>query len=344
MRKFILSLLLLAFCLEMNAQFQVRRIWDTGYSAFPSIEKFNGKYYITFREGEGHVFDKNGIAAGKIRVLCSEDGEEWKSVALLAKDGFDLRDPKLSVTPDGRLMLTIGGSVYEGKELKQRIPHVAFSNDGYDFSNPVPAVFSSDIPFGMEWLWRLTWNGDTGYSVIYGEKFALVKTTDGLHYDTITELDVDGVPNETTVRFTKDGRMAMMIRRENDGKGRYGWWGVSEAPYTDWSFIPMGLGLGGPDFTILEGEGDLGTDSPLVIAGTRSYLIARSPKTILLKGNLDGLFEEVCVLPSGGDCSYTGFLVEGDELWTVYYSSHELKRAAIYFTRIPLGFFGSDGN
>ena len=331
MKKFILTLTLALLCVGASARYDVKRIWDTGYSAFPSIEKFKGKYYVTFREGEGHVFDKNGIAAGKIRVLCSSNGRKWESVALLAKEGFDLRDPKLSVTPDGRLMLVIGGSVYEKKELKLRIPHVAFSTDGKNFSAPEPAEFSEDIPYGMEWLWRLTWNGNTGYAVIYGEKFALVKTTDGRHFDTVTELDADGMPNETTLRFTADGRMAMMIRREKDGHGNFGWWGVSEPPYTEWKFKPMGLRLGGPDFLLREDGG--------VIAGTRSHFIDKKPKTVLLKGNLEGEFEEFCVLPSGGDCSYPGFLTVGNELWVVYYSSHELGRAAIYLTRIPLSDF-----
>ena len=331
MKRLIIVAALLLACLEMSAQFKVQRIWDEHYSAFPSIEKFDGRYYVTFREGEGHVFDKNGIAAGKIRVLRSNDGKKWKPVTLLAKDGFDLRDPKLSVAPDGRLVLVMGGSVYEGKKLVQRVPHVSFSSDGVQFSGPVPIVFGKEIPYGMEWLWRLTWHDGIGYSVIYGEKFALVKTTDGLHYETITEIEADGQPNETTLRFTSDGRMAMMIRREKDDHGRYGWWGVSERPYTDWNFKPMGFGLGGPEFTILDDE--------RVIMGTRSYFLKDKPKTILLKGGLDGVFEEMCVLPSGGDCSYPGFLVVGDELWVVYYSSHELKRAAIYFTKIPLSFF-----
>lgn len=370
-----------------SAQIKVTRIWDGArggaqHCAFPSIEYFQGKYYVSFREGEGHVFDKDGKAAGKVRVLCSKDGRKWESVALLAKEGFDLRDPKLSVTPDGRLMLVIGGSVYEGKVLAQRIPQVAFSSDGRHFSDPEPAEFSEGIPFGMEWLWRLTWHDGTGYAVIYGEKFALVKTVDGRHFETVTELAADGFPNETTLRFTSDGRMAMMIRRESNDKR--GWWGVSEAPYTDWNFVPMDLQLGGPEFLIIagsrcsgngtgrsgvkgsgngfagssvsgskgsgvgssgsivsgsKGSGVGSTGSELVIAGTRSYFIGKKPKTILLKGGLDGVFEEVCVLPSGGDCSYPGFRIVGDELWVVYYSSHELGHAAIYLARVPLSMF-----
>ena len=90
---------------------RVERIWDRGYSAFPSIVRYKGAMYVSFREGVSHIFDENGIAAGRTRILRSRNGRRWKSVALLSKEGYDLRDPKLSVTPDGRLMVIQGGSV-----------------------------------------------------------------------------------------------------------------------------------------------------------------------------------------------------------------------------------------
>ena len=51
------------------------------------------------------------------------------------------------------------------------------------------------------------------------------------------------------------------------------------------------------------------------------------------------------ILPSGGDNSDPGVLQVGDELWIVYYSSHELRwedgraRAGIYLARVPLSHF-----
>ena len=87
----------------------VKLIWDKDYSAFPSLEKFSGSYFVSFREGESHIFDSNGEANGKVRILRSEDGETWSPVALLEKKGFDLRDPHLSITPahgnNGRIHL-----------------------------------------------------------------------------------------------------------------------------------------------------------------------------------------------------------------------------------------------
>ena len=51
-----------------------------------------------------------------------------------------------------------------------------------------------------------------------------------------------------------------------------------------------------------------------------------SYKTMLLKGGLDGRFEQIVVLPSGGDTSYPGFLVVGDEL---FYNGNSLTNNLI---------------
>lgn len=50
-------------------------------------------------------------------------------------------NPKFSIAPDGRLVLVPGGSVYEGKSLKERQPRVSFSPDGRAWTTPrrVPA-------------------------------------------------------------------------------------------------------------------------------------------------------------------------------------------------------------
>jgi hypothetical protein len=53
-------------------------------------------------------------------VLVSSDGQQWASAALVDESGVDLRDPKFSVTPDDRLMIVAGGSVYEGTRYLAR--------------------------------------------------------------------------------------------------------------------------------------------------------------------------------------------------------------------------------
>lgn len=332
----ILFLFLFTICISAQNQcVSIEKIWDNGkHCAFTSIIKFKGKYYCSFREGESHIFDSRGKAEGKSRILVSDDGKEWKSIALLSKADYDLRDPKLSIMPDGRLMVLMGGSVYVDKKLVKWHPQVSFSEDGVSFTEPVPVKFNYETA-EQDWLWRTTWDDGVGYCANYykdfdGEiKLSLVKTTDGLSYDLITELDVNDFPNEATIRILPDKRMLMMVRR--DSGNRKGYWGVSNPPYKEWSWTEMELQLGGPDFIQL--------DENLFVAGSRSYFIPSAHKTILLTGNEKGRFQEVYMLPSGGDTSYPAFLIEGDELWMSYYSSHETSNASIYLAKFPLSFF-----
>lgn len=73
---------------------------------------------------------------GRSAFFRSQAGAEWASTAWIVESGVDLRDPKLSVMPDGRLMRVAGGSLYDGHEYLTRAPRVAFSQDGNDGSAP----------------------------------------------------------------------------------------------------------------------------------------------------------------------------------------------------------------
>lgn len=332
----IVLLFLCTLCVSSQNQcVSIEKIWDNGkHCAFTSLIKFKGKYYCSFREGETHIFDAKGKAEGKSQILASEDGKTWQSIALLSKSDYDLRDPKLSIMPDGRLMVLMGGSVYKDKKLVSLHPQVSFSNDGIHFTEPVAVKFTYETA-GRDWLWRTTWDDGVGYCANYYKDFdgkskiSLVKTINGLSYDLVTVLDIEGFPNEATIRILPNKQMIMMVRR--DSGNRKGYWGISSPPYKEWEWKEMELQLGGPDFIQL--------DDNIFVAGTRSYFIPSAPKTILLTGDIKGKFQEVYTLPSGGDTSYPALMIEGDELWMSYYSSHETSNAAIYLAKFPLSFF-----
>lgn len=317
----------------MRVCYTVDKIWDNGmHCAFTSLEHYKGLYVCAFREGVSHVFDNEGKAEGRIRILVSRDGEAWEALEPIGKAGTDMRDPKLSVTPDGRLMVVSGGSVYRDRKLTDNASYVMFSDDGRHYTQPAPVELPETIP-GHGWLWRVTWYDNAGYGVVYTtendspqQRVYLVKTADGIHYGLVAAIETDGFPNESTVRFLPDGRMALMVRR--DGGDSLGLWGVSKAPYTEWELRKTEFQLGGPDFNVL--------DDGTVIVGTRSHLIPSEPVTALFTGDAAGHFREALVLPSGGDTSYPGLLVNGDELWVSYYSSLGTKNASIYIAKIPL--------
>ncbi|MBA4150254.1 MAG: exo-alpha-sialidase [Verrucomicrobia bacterium] len=294
----------------------VEKIWDKGnHNAFTDLIRYNGKWFCTFREAEKHV----GGVDGTIRVLISDDGKTWQSAALLSEEGVDLRDPKLSITPDKRLMLVLGGSVYEGKTLKERQPRVAFSKNGKNWSVPQRVAEKGD------WIWRVTWHKGRAYGISYGGgKIKLLVSDDGMDYRLLTSLEVPDYPNEATVRFLKNGDCVALLRREAQDK--QAWIGRSSAPYKDWQWQPAGMQIGGPNFIVL--------DDGAMIASGRQYRNANwnESKTFVGRMDLQSVRADL-ILPSGGDCSYPGMVLHKGELWVSYYSSHEGK-SSIYLARV----------
>lgn len=333
----LLLLALTAFAQETASQkylLAVDRIWDTApHSAFTDLVEFNGRLYCTFREGTGHVPGREGNN-GVIRVIASSDGQNWRSVAQIVEPGVDLRDPKITVAPGGRLMLLFGGSYYEGEKLGRRQTRVSFSNAaGTSFGAPRPVSIDQQIRTEGDWLWRVTWQGTTGYGVLYQLEQAgsdeykahLVTTRDGLNYRFVSTLAIPGRPNETTVRFLPDGRMVAWVRRERGNQ--FGWIGFSQAPYREWTWKEQTARLGGPNLIVLP-DGQL-------LGVTRGHLPERKTNTYLARLSGDGAIEPLVTLPSGGDTSYAGMVRRGDRLLVSYYSSHE-GRSAIYLATINL--------
>jgi len=314
---------------EQKTIISVERIWDrAGHNAFTSLIRFNGRFYCAFRESSGHVPGLNG----SIRVIASEDGQNWTSVAHVYKKGVDLRDPMLSVTPDQRIMLSMGGSIYEQGKLLGLEPCVSFSDrEGKNFSSPQNLVIDQKVKTGRDWLWRVTWHNGTAYGVVYQagkakDRLHLLKTKDGVHYDFVTTLDVPGNTSETTLRFTTDDQMIALVRRDG-GNSRNAYIGVSSPPYIKWTWHELNARLGGPDFLILPQSG--------LLCGTRLYQLNYTDQMALAKVTTDGKFIKLVTLPSGGDCSYPGLVVHDGVLYVSYYSSHE-EKTSIYFARLWL--------
>lgn len=309
-----------------------RRIWEGGqYNMLTDLIRFQGRWLCTFREGMDHAGGGNGV----IRVIGSSDGDRWESVARLEEAGTDLRDPHLSIAPDGRLMMTVEGSKYDGRTLKGLDSRVCFSADGQHWSAQHKIVGHN------QWLWRATWHKGIAYGVAYTITVepttitgaALYHSADGVKWENLCQFDVPNWPNETTLRFDEDDVMHAVMRIE---KGDYlGVYGTAKPPYTQWQWNKLNLRLGGPEFLRLP-------DGRWII-GTRDYRKQFNPEhdawidvtTVIGQLNSSAMIDPLLTLPSGGDNSYPGMVWHDGMLWVSYYSSHEGK-ASIYLAKVKL--------
>ncbi len=297
----------------------VRKIWDRGaHNAFTDLVRFKSRWFCAFREADGHAGTE-----GRVRILESTDGAAWASAALLSENDIDLRDPKLSLTPDKKLMLLMGGTYARAAAGGQRQPRVAFSQDGLIWSRPQPILSEGD------WLWRVTWFHSRAYGISYRIRGArtwdvfLHESADGIRYTLVAPLSVPGKPNEATVRFLHDGRALALLRRE--GGDAAAWIGASAPPYSFWQWRSAGMRVGGPNF-IVNPDGRMWAACRRYGNGGPATVVARMSRTAL---------RPVLLLPSGGDCSYPGLVFHGGLLWVSYYSSHEGK-TSIYVARVRL--------
>jgi hypothetical protein len=307
----------------------VQKIWDQAiHSSMTDLIRYRDHWFCVFRESDMHARGVDGI----IRLLVSEDALQWRTAAVFALEGLDLRDPKLSVTPTGQLMLLIGALEVDQNTLKGIFSKVAFSEDGFHWT-PFQSILGNN-----EWLWRVTWHRGKAYGASYSLSnledrsqewhVKLYESLDGLDYVFITQWDISGYPNETTLRFLSSGEMVALVRREKK-HDNCAWMGFSEPPYSEWSWHSTRHHVGGPNFIIISGSqmwvsGRLWLKNPYILA----------EKTFI--GRIDSQdIHPLVVLPSGGDCSYPGMCYHEGLIWMTYYSSHEGK-ACIYLARFAI--------
>lgn len=295
---------------------EARMIWDAGgHNAFTGLVQFRGRWFCVFREGKSHVSPD-----GAIRVITSCDGAQWRPVALITAPGADLRDPKLTVSPDHRLMLSAASVVHQ--PAGTALHTVAWTSaNGADWSQP------REIGEANFWLWRITWFRKMAYGVGYSTagqpSIRLYQSPDGVQFDPLVpNLYDQGEPNETSLLFAKDSSALCLLRRDA-GNALLG---ASRPPYRDWTWKDLGKKLGGPHMLRLP-------DGRIVAAGrlhddkVRTGLCWLDPAA--------GTLTEFLALPSGGDTSYPGLVFSKGVLWVSYYASHEGK-TSIYLAKVRL--------
>ena len=139
---------------------KIQKIWDQApHNAFTDLIRFQDRWFCVFRESAAHV-----APDGALRVISSSDATHWESASLISSATSDLRDGKLSISPDNQLMLSGAEVVYE--ETKRIVQSLTwFSKDGRSWTKEHKV---GDLNF---WLWRATWHEGVAY-IASPEKFS----------------------------------------------------------------------------------------------------------------------------------------------------------------------------
>lgn len=277
-----------------------------------TVKEEDGKYYIP---------DVKGNHRAILRNFSKDD----------LKPPTDLRDPKLIITDDNRIMLITDGEFYNNGKVVSRRPYVAFSDtNGENFSE----LKRSDVYHPTEdvksnsnfWMWSLINNKGTYYGFDYLH-FQLFKSSDqGKTFYPLTKFNKESIgedPSEVALITDTNDKMYAFIRRANAN----GYLGTSLPPYASWEFKELNYRL--------EGQFPLLYNNDKFIIGTRAFDENGATYTAIYITDLQGNRSKEIKLPSGGDTSYPGLVLDNEYLSVSYYSSHE-GRTSIYFTKIPL--------
>jgi hypothetical protein len=280
--------------------------------------KYDGRYLLAHATSPWHFASQKC----KLVIRSSPDGKQWEVLSEIRVPGEDVRDPKLVVI-NGRLFLYF----LRNKEKFLAEPtgnSYCVSDDAVTWSEPEELAIKGWL------LWRpKTFDGETFYMSAYWwehGKSMLFRSTDGIDWTEVGLIYEGDKNDETAISFKPDGTMVMTARLEID-PNRWGYHpeahtliGTSSPPYTQWNLSrSYETRLDGP-YLFQIGERTYACGRRHV--GGASYMgsvwgAKRTSLYLVLPDRLVFLSD----LPSNGDTSYTGVVVEEDSVLISYYTS-----------------------
>ena len=312
---------------------RARKIYSDGkHNAFTGICRFRDKTYICFRSGVDHV-----TPGSTIKVIASADHENWSVVAAkgVLADDIDNRDPKVAAFKDKLCVYYPQSARGQADSLDKQLRFMTFwSEDGENFSDPVEV---QGLPPRI-WLWWFAPRDGKLYGAGYGGRRRLIAgSDDGINWSVLADLPVDG-GNEISFDFDPDGTMWALVRE--DSFGHIPTICLLDPPYVEVKRrFQLPIRLQGPMIKRLPG-------GSVIVCRQRDLLpvgVRHTRTEVLWLADDCEDPQRVCVLPSGGDTSYAGWLDTGEGKAVVsYYSSHEHRMAIASHHSTPADIFLAD--
>jgi hypothetical protein len=307
---------------------QTTVVRDGWHNGFTDLVYWKGAYWVSYRRGTAHASQD-----GEAVLAVSLDRQRFRETAHLKVPG-DNRDPKL--VPMGDRLGMIFPSwheKYEGGCLQQ---YVAFSDEGFTWSQPVPILDRGD------WLWRVREHNGLYYGLIEQIRtgltppyqLKLVTSKDLLHWTPLCTVGPDLPLNESDILFRPDGEAWIVAR--GAGNPDYSWFASARAPYTDWTLTNLGVVIHCPAI--------LAVKDSVFVTGRRKPDLEGETTFYAGTGSLGvwelgrGTVKPVLHIPASGDCAYPG-LIEDPEgrICLSYYSAHAYNMGVLdaVFRYIP---------
>ena len=305
---------------------------DANHNAFTDLCRYRGRFYLAFRScPDGH----SAFSTASIVILSSDDGQHWSEVFTFSVAGRDTRDPHFLVFEEKLFVYSGTWLIPEGGQplnLNDHVGYGACTDDGKDWSDP----FLMEGTYG-HYIWRTAAHGNQAYLCARRRRgfeagiddeqepktieSAMLESDDGRTWRFRT-LFAEEYGDETAFLFEADGSVLALVR---DGDGERARVCRSSSPWREWTRVPLDRNVGGP---LLSRWSD-----HYIVGGRKT---SEGVASMNLYWLVDDQLHEVAELPSGGDCSYPGFveLDDGRGLLS-YYSTHE-GTTAIYLTELSL--------
>jgi hypothetical protein len=280
--------------------------------------KFKGQYLLVHATSPWH------FASTKCRLVVrsSPDGKNWRVLSRIGVPGEDVRDPKLAFI-NGALFLYFlrNANKFDPEPVGSSY---CISDDAINWTEP------KDLSIKGWLIWRpKSIDNVTFYAPAYWwehGKSMLFKSINGFDWSEVGLIYSGDKNDETDISFRPDGSMIMTARLEMN--------------VNRWGYHPEGhtaIGVSSPPFTkwAINHSCETRLDGPCLFQiGERTYAVGRrhvgGPKHmgsvwgakrtslyLVLSDRLVFLSD----LPSCGDTTYAGVVVEGEDVLISYYTS-----------------------
>ena len=300
---------------------------DGSHNSNTDMIEWQGQFYLSYVSSPYHF----GNDASVMHIKRSSDlGRTWEELSTFNPENDDIRDPKFAVIGERLFLYALKNDSFVAEPY---ITVYSYTEDGETWTQ------FETIPELDGWLfWRpKTQDDETFYNAAYWwehGKSVLLNTSDGINWKIVSVINEGERNDETEIEFLPDSRILATARLEYAyyADGAFGdkrgatLITVSESPYENWTELTQSLvtRLDGPYLFSYHGriyavgryQPDLGKSGPLTDQGS----IFSRKRTALYEVRLDGLLY-LTDLPSAGDTSYEGVILDGDTAYISYYTS-----------------------